>query len=71
VLRGSEVCELLEAAGIAYECDAAFASLRFDNINEYAELVRDNGLYIHRRYRAAAPAVRLAEANGALGCLCD
>ena len=71
VLRGSEICELLEAGGLAYECDAAFAALRFEHISEYAELVRENGLYIHRRYRAAAPSVPQAQANGALAYVSD
>lgn len=70
-LRGSEIMGLLEKDGIEYECDAAFASLRFEHISEYAELLQQNGLYIHRKYRAAPPSAMLANRNGALACVTD
>lgn len=70
-LHGREIMGLLEANGIEYACDAEFAALRFEQISEYAELVRHNGLYIHRKYRAAPPSALLAEKNGALACVTD
>ena len=71
VICGSDILKLLEENDIRYECDAGFPSLVFAHIDEYADRVRENGLYIYRRFRTTQPSLKTAVRNGALGFISD
>ena len=71
MICGTDILKLLDENDIRYECDAAFASLRFEHIDEYAERVRENSLYICRRFRTSPDSAILAEEKGAIGCMTD
>ena len=71
VICGYDIFRLLDENGICYEYDAAFAPLRFEQVNEYAERIGKNSLYIHRRRRTGPRSMQLALENGAAGCITD
>ena len=49
VICGTDILKLLDENDIRYECDAAFASLRFEHIDEYADANTERGQCMLKR----------------------